>query len=1390
MDAGSAAAERAEPVVSRSLTTEQRTALARKLAARRERSAQSIPRRSSTGPAPTSHNQELLWLLDQVAEGGWAYNAPETVRITGPLDVDALRKALDAVVARNEILRTTYELDDHAIPVQVIHTPAPVALHLVDLGAIADHDERLAAADARLQAEAERPFDLSRDPSLRALLVRLADDDHLLLLVVHHIAIDGSSRAPLWRQISDFYNQAATGAETIVYDEPALQYADYAAWQRERLATTIERDLEYWRTALTGAPALLDLPTDRPRPAVQRFHGAHHHQMLSGEMQRDLKQLAGSEGATLFMAALAGLATLLHRYSGQDDIVIGTPIANRNHVDLADVIGYFANTLALRTRFDGDPTFREVLRQVRSTVIEGFRHQEVPFGRVVNEVAPDRDAARTPLFQVLLVVHTEEGATRELEGLKVERHVHERAWSKFDLTVGMGEHVEGLGCGFEYSTDLWDRDSIERMQQHFATLLCAALAQPDVPVSQLPLMNAAETELVLRTWNGPRRALEPVLLNELFERAAERTPDAVAIDSATETITYAELDRRANALALALAARGVGVGDRVGVCIGQDPALVVALLGVLKAGATCLPLDPEYPSDRLALMVADSGAACVVTTGTHRGAVPSGAHDVLVLDAAFFATTTAEIGQRPARVADADDIAYLIYTSGSTGTPKGVRLTHRGLVNHTLAAIDLYGIVARDRVLQMCSPSFDISIEEIFPTLAAGATLVTRDASLPAGGAALVEWLTASGITVLDVPTAFWHEWVRDLADGRLAPPSSLRALIVGGEKASAATYAVWRGIAPSALRWFNTYGPTETSIIATAFEPAAEGFEPDGARELPIGRPITNCSVYVLDAHARPVPVGVRGELHIGGVGVALGYHGDPARTAERFVEDPFTNDASATVFPLYRTGDVVRWRSDGTIEFVGRVDHQVKIRGFRVEPAEVEAAFAAHPAVSEVVVVARDGAHGKHLVAYTTLHDGHAVEGRELRRFVAATLPAYMAPSSVVVVPALPRTPNGKVDHAALPDDEEAVPVSRRAPRDDVERRLADLWSAVLGIDEISIDDSFFDLGGHSLVAVRLFGLIERAFDRRLPLAALIQNQTVAELAELLRDERPVEWRQVIPLQEGGHDVPLFFVHGPMGEGIIYLELVRHLGTEHPAYAFQDRGLDATQPQFASIEAMAAAYIDEMQNRQPHGPYVLGGFCMGGVVAYEMAHQLELRGEDVALVLLIDAAPLGHLAGGRAYTTSGRIKTHVREFATLRGPQRWSFAWETTANVFDRIMRPYWWRFVRRQYLERNKPLPKLLYDVESVNWMIGSQYVAPPYHGRVVLLRKLPDEERPSDRYRREQWARLVAEGAFRVVDIESPAVSHMTMLTEPHVRLLADAARAVIDEALKVARTPLP
>jgi amino acid adenylation domain-containing protein len=1079
----------------RDLTPAQRALLERRLVAKRGAAARSeaITPRAVFTPCAMSYSQELLWLIDQLVSEGNAYNSPSAVRLEGPLDSDILEQAMRALVERHEILRTTYDVVD-GVPVQVISRVPDVQLDHVDLSASGDErEERLLEL---MRSETERPFDLRLGPMFRPTLIRLAPEDHVLLIVQHHIATDGWSRGVLFGDLTELYDALVNG-ETPALDPLPLQYADYAVWHRAWLeGESLERQLEYWRQTLGGAPALLTLPTDRPRPAAREYTGDRRRLLLESRLVDDLRAVAREENATLFMGLLAAFAALLHRHAGQEDVVVGTPFVGRNRVELERVAGYFVNPLALRVNLSGDPTFRELLRRAREMTLGAFEHGHAPYELVVKAANPERDLSQTPLFQVMMVLHNPEwrGGRPKFEpaGVRSTELSLQRGWSKFDLLLSMSERHEGFNTSWEYSTELFADETVERLTHHFHRLLEAVVADPDIRVSAVPLLGEAERRQVVETWNATaRRELDDNCLHALFEAAAARTPEATALVDGERELTYVEVDARANRLARSLRDAGADRDVPIGVFLERSAEFVVSALAVLKAGAACLPLDPDYPDDRLAYMTADSGARAIVTTSALAARLPDGSATVIELDRLDLDAADSappEVDVKP------DDVAYVIYTSGSTGQPRGVELLHRGLANHALASIDLYDLTPDDRVLQFSSVSFDISVEEIFPTLAIGAAVVVRSADMPIAGREFLEWLERHRVTVLDVPTAFWHAWTADLAQLG-ARPESLRFVIVGGEKASAAVYDTWRAQVGDTIRWINTYGPTEASVVASAYEPVGERL----AAGMPIGSPIANTRLYVLDGNDEPTPIGVPGELHIGGVGVARGYLGRPELTAEKFVADPFVGGVR-----MYRTGDVVRWLRDGTLEFVGRTDDQVKIRGFRIEPGEVEAALEQHPAVRAAVVVPREDTPGdRRLVAYVQAVVAAKVPGAaELRSALGETLPAYMLPSAIVFLDELPLTPNGKIDRDALP-----APTGERddvdrfvEPRSDQERVIAGIWSDVLGVDRVGAFDNFFALGGHSLLATQVVARLRDAMQAEVPIRTIFESPTVAQLAEAL--------------------------------------------------------------------------------------------------------------------------------------------------------------------------------------------------------------------------------------------------------------------------------------------------
>jgi amino acid adenylation domain-containing protein len=1078
--------------------------------------------------APVSFSQQRLWMLDRMDPGRAAYAVPLALRIRGRLDVAALGRALDALAARHESLRTVFRWMDGG-PMQVALPDAGLPVEPIDLASL-HPDAREAQVRRRLADEAARPFDLEHGPLARVSLYRLDAGEHVLLLNLHHVITDGWSTGVLLRELAALYGAFAGGAPSPL-DPPALQYADYAAWQRERLAGAVYAEQRtWWTAALAGAPALLELPYDRPRPPVWEGRGAMERFRLPRAAADAVAELARAEGCTPFMVLLAAFGVLLGRYARQDDFVVGTPVANRARPETRDVVGFFVNTLALRTDLSGQPTFRALLHRVREATLGAFAHQEMPFERLVDELKVPRSAAHAPLFQVMFSLQNANDGEAPLPGLAVERIPVEGTHALFDLTLALRPREDGMDGALEYATALFDRATAVRMIGHFRTLLAAACAAPDAPVSALPLLTAGEVDDALRAWEGPALHTVPATIHMRIAEQAALTPDGVAVDGGAERVTYAQLEARANGLAGRLHARGVRPGVIAAVRAERSVDAVAAILAVLKAGGAYLPLDPTYPAERQAYMLADSRAALLLDA-TGAGA-PAGYSGPVADLAAELAAAAEALPERAPAIpyslfpvpCNPDDLAYVIYTSGSTGRPKGVAVPHRALSAYVDAARQAYDLTPADRFLQFAPLSFDSSVEELFAPLAAGATMVLRDGEMMESVDGFWRACARQRLTIASLPTAYWHEIAAAMDSAAPPIPPSLRVMIVGGERALPERVASWRRGVGDGVRLINSYGPTETTVAATLHTVDAD--EP----VVPIGRPMPGYRVRVLDAALRPVPAGVPGELFVGGIGVARGYLHRPAATAERFVPDPFAAEPGAR---LYATGDLVRWKESASVrecvsasvgdargvgsesrsqppfthalthprthalEFLGRTDDQVKVRGFRIEPGEIESLLRRHPAVRDAVVAVREDVPGdRRLVAYVVSEDGdRSIE--LVRAALRAALPAYMVPSVFVTLDALPIGPSGKIDRRALPAPRSNDAPAAGAPLSRREREVAEVWREVLGTDAIGADDNFFDLGGNSLLLIRLAARLKERLGSTATAVDLFRFPTVRALA-----------------------------------------------------------------------------------------------------------------------------------------------------------------------------------------------------------------------------------------------------------------------------------------------------
>jgi amino acid adenylation domain-containing protein len=1042
---------------------------------------------------PLSFAQQRMWFLAQYSKDTAAYVRPAVFRLVGGLRVDALKESLNQIVARHETLRTNFHLQD-GIPVQVISSPRPVEMPFADLSFT--HESERSRLLRQLVAEAiRRPFDLSQDLMIRTRLVKLGQEEHLFLIVMHHICSDGWSSRVLLRELASLYLRGEDPSRTL--PELPIQYSDFAAWQREWLTgPLLEQQLSYWQQRLAGTPPAISLPTDRPRPAVQSFRGATEFLDLPKELSAAVNALSRREGVTLFMTLLAAFQALLSRCTGSDDITVGSPVSNRTRVETEGLIGFFVNTLVLRADFSADPTFRQFLAQVRETTLSAYDHQDLPFEKLVDAMNPERSLSFSPLFQVMFQLRNVPLEIPNPEGLKIEALDVDAQVAQFDLTLEVSERSGTLHCLLNYCTDLFDATTIRRMLDHYRTLLQQVVDDPDRKISLLPILTEAELQQILVEWNRtevdyPRDHC----VHELFQNQAEKAPDAVAVVYEDEILTYGQLNRKSNQVANYLRRRGVGPDVLVGICMERSLQMVVALLGILKAGGAYVPLDPYYPKARLEFMLEDAATPLLLTQSHLIDKLPPTKAHIVPLDRDW-AAIEEENPADPAIEVRTENLAYVIYTSGSTGTPKGVQVVHRGITRllwgQNYATLDSSKVV-----LQSSTICFDFSTFELWGALLHGGRCVLLQERTPTVDA-LERVIARHGVDTAALTTQLFNM----LMDEKPEVLRGIRQLLVGGEALSAAHIRLALTRLPE-VAIVNGYGPTETTTLACCYRvPRAIS---ESAVAIPIGPPIGNTEVYVLDRRLQPVPVGVTGELYIGGAGLARGYLNRPELTRERFIEHPFSTTPGAR---LYKTGDLVRWLPDGNLDFLGRIDDQVKIRGFRIELGEIESVLCRHPHVKQAAVTVREDRPGeKRLVAYPVLAKQPAIACQDLRSHLRQELPEYMIPSLFVPVEDLPLTPNGKVDRRALP-----LPGTARtggagdytAPRNPVETALAKMWAELLHVERIGVHDDFFDLGGHSLTATRVVARIERQFGVSVPLQCIFETPTIAQLAELIVRDR----------------------------------------------------------------------------------------------------------------------------------------------------------------------------------------------------------------------------------------------------------------------------------------------
>jgi amino acid adenylation domain-containing protein len=1323
-----------------------------------------IHQRAVGSVVPLSYEQQHIWLHSQLAPELPLYNEILTVRRTGPLDVPALERSLSEIIRRHEAWRTVFHTVDGE-PVQVILPPPTISLPVIDIRELPEAERepealRLAAEEAR------RPFDLVVGPLLRTKLVRLAEEEHRLYVTLHQIIFDGvSANSVFLPELVTLYEAYAVGRPSPL-PEPEIQYADFAQWQcQEPRGETLCTQMQFWRRQLAGAPTDLELPTDRPRPKVQTFRGRQASFALPKSLSETLKEFSQQEGVTLFMTLLAAFEVLLYRYTGQEDILVGTAISTRKRPEVERLLGIFLNTLVLRTRLAEGLSFRQLLTRVREVTLEGLSHGDVPFHLLIKALQPNRDPGRNPLFQVTFELEPPlpaPGPGWGLTQMDVDTGV-----ARVDLYFQLDDQPQGILGHIRYSSDLWDASTIDRLVTHFRLLLEGIIANPDRPISGLPMLTASERlgvpghRAIARPSNSfvtfEEKDIEQSI-PQAFERQVAKYPQRIAVRTGDAVWTYEALNQAANRVAHALSASQEIDGARVALLLDHDAPMLAGILGVLKAGGTYVPLDPTHPSDRLFHIVADSMTTAVLTS---RKNVPLASElarqsvEICELDAIVSGATAPEYRS----VASPDHLAYILYTSGSTGRPKGIVQNHRNVLHFIGAYTNNLHLCPEDRLTLMSSYSVDAAVMDIFGALLNGATLCpidVRDVGLRGVGGRLEE----HGVTVYhSTPTLYRHLVTALERSPKLA---TVRLVVLGGEEVRGEDVESYRELFAPDCIFVNGFGPTESTVSLQYFIDKPTEVE---RRSVPIGYPVERTAVSLLSSDGCPEQV--YGEIAIRSPYVALGYWQRPDLTGMAFPPDPEGGKDRT-----YRTGDMGRLLPDGSVEFCGRKDLQVKIRGFRVELGEIEAALSQHPAVKEAAAAVCEATDGeKRVVAYWVANEQPAPSTDVICGFLRERLPNYMIPSAFVRVDALPLTPSGKLDRRALPAPDQAYQENVfTAPRDDLELQLAGIWQNLLGVERVGIGDDFFDLGGHSLLAIRMFAEVENRFGVRVPLATLMKAPTVERLADVLRnDGYPQPGHSLVAIQPAGSRPPLFCVHGHFGEILFYRDLARRLGPDQPFFALQAQGL-AGKPAHQSIQAMAGDYVQEIRSVQPQSPYFIGGYCFGAIVAFEMAHQLLAQGQDVALLAVFWGYTLKP-------QLSERVKFNLEQLRRLGGRGKLAYLLGMSyRNHAATKARSWLWRLAYRLFGRRKRLSSRLLRNIPEMNLQAARTYVPQTYEGRMTVF--LSGEMGQRVRF---DPTRGLAGMTAREVEVVGVPGDRDSMLKEPFVRVLADRLEACMSRA---------
>jgi len=1342
-----------------------------------------IPGCDPSGNIPLSYSQERMWFLAQSEPDNPSLHSSFALRINGSLDEEILRQSLGELIKRHAILRTVFRMENGQ-PCQVILRETPLPLRLVDLSTENDPQRELQnrLTDANLET-----FDISLTPPFRMILYRLNPREAVLGVIIHHIIVDGWSAELFRRDLAAIYGNLSSGLPAA--PEKVVSYADYACWQKsEAFERRIQPQLAYWQEKLGGEAAISQFPNDQPRPLAQSSNAATTWLKVSGALYKRLGNFSREAGITQYAVLLSAFSLALSVYTRQSVIQIGSFFANRPLPDLENILGPFVNGAVLKLDLAGNPAFHELAARAAATVMEAQANQEAPIEKVIEKSQISRDRSLRTLFGIIFnfvnvpKVYSGGGA------VDFAFHEFETGTVTYDLNVEFSQNEDGLLFAFEYNTDIFQGATIQAFSEHFRFVLEQVLANPQNALSDFNMLTGQQ-ETQLREWSG---SVSPyprdLAAHALFEKQAARTPAATALVFGNQAMTYAELNRRANQIARLLAARGLRPGELAGLCLPKSMEMIAAVLGVLKASGAYLPLDPAYPAEHLRTILGDARPALVIADASTRAVLPVDERDLILLDA-----LSEEIASQPDDNLNLpvkpDDLVYCIYTSGSTGHPKGVLVEHRSLVNFTNGAQRYYHIQPGDRMLQFASLNFDTSAEEIFPTLCSGAALALRSGDMLDSIPRFIERCREWELTILDLPTAFWHELVQYLEKSHEKLPEKIRLIIIGGERVSPAHLSTWHSLGMESVHLDNTYGLTECTCVAARCRLTAQERREYSQREAPIGKAIDNVRLYVLDENRRRLPPGVAGELYIGGECLARGYLNLPELTDERFLPDPFAQAAGAR---MYKTGDLVQWRRDGSLEYLGRSDEQIKIRGFRIEPGEIESALMQFKGIQDAVVIKREDPAGtEQLLAYLVMEGDARLPEKELRGYLNSKLPKYMQPAYYTALNEFPVSPNHKIDKRALPDPDWARArggEERKGPETPAEEKMLAIWEQALGRQGIGVEDNFFDIGGHSLLAARMMTEVESAFGVTVPLVTLLEKPTIRELTRTISATgwKPA-WKSLVSLKANGSRAPLFLVHAVGGDVLSYRRLAQHLADlTRPIHGLRAQGLDGTTPPLENIEDMAAFYIKEIREIQPQGPYFLGGYSFGGTVAYEMAQQLAAAGEKTDLLAMFDTVVMNNLPEnlrpGRwllAYDGLLRLVFVMRKWLGLSLPKKADYGRKALRVAGDRlkalIHREKYLNPVEQGDQERWLRKPPAFQNVEKANRRALAAYITKPCTSVVTYFKARQREW--SEMVRPEPLWRKLALGGLRVFNCEG---NHNSIIIEPYVKSLADALREVLCE----------